>query len=218
MVKELGKGKVNQQVTVHLGIYCKQFNYNLKFTIMKQLVYLTFFILTANLGFSQDYNVEKIDWNSLQSYSASEIEFKSEEMSLKLLDCKYVEIKTESGITGLFTIGNGTIYVKTKNITDSIYGCLIRINPEELDSLIVIKNKRETNDKGFAAISKNTLNDSFGHCYQSNLDALIPAKGTYALNFFSSKYGEVLASYSGAETIIFNFTEKKFISKPPTEK
>jgi hypothetical protein len=171
----------------------------------------------VNLGFSQDLKVEKIDWNSLQSYSASEIEFKSEEMSLKLLDCKYVEIVTESGISGLFIVGNGTIYVKTENISDSISGCMIRVNPEELESLIVIKDKRKTNEKGFTAISKNTLNDTFSHCYHSNLDALIPAKGNYALNFFCHKYGEVLATYTGTETIIFNFTEKKFITKSPFE-
>jgi hypothetical protein len=171
----------------------------------------------VNLGFSQDLKVEKIDWNSLQSYSVSEIEFKSEEMSLKLLDCKYVEIVTESGISGLFIIGNGTIYVKTENISDSISGCMIRLNPDEVESLLVIKDKRKTNDKGFSALSKNTLNDSFSHCYQSNLDALIPSKGNNALNFFCYKYGDFLETYTGTETIIFNFTEKKFITKSPFE-
>lgn len=188
-----------------------------KHTIMKRLLYLAVLILIESQGFSQDLKVEKIDWNSLQSYSASQIEFKSEEMSLKFTACKYVEIVTESGISGLFIIGNGTINIKTGNISDSISGCMIRLNPDEIGSLLLIKEKVKTNDKGFSALSKNILNDSFSHCYQSNLDALIPAKGNYALNFFSNTYGEVLASYTGTETIVFNFTDKKFISKSPFE-
>jgi hypothetical protein len=182
---------------------------------MKELFFLAVFIMTAIQGFSQNFKVEKIVWDSLQSYHASQIEFKSEEMRMKCMDCKYVEIETESGVSGLFIIRSGTIKVKTENISDSISGCMIRLNPEEIESLLVIENSRKTNDKGFAALSKNTLNDSFGHCYQSNLDALIPSKGNYAINFFSNSLGEVLASYNGTETILFNFTEKKFMTKSP---
>ena len=184
---------------------------------MKQLILLAISTVILTRGFAQNAKAEKVDWNALQSFSAKQIEFKSNEITMKCTDCKYVEIVTASGLNGLFLIGNGTIQVKAGNISDSISGCLIRFNPGEFGTYIRMVGKKKIDDRGFSALSKNVLNDSFSHCYQGNLDAIIPPKGSYALNFFSKSLGEILATYTETEASVINFTEKKIITKSPFE-
>ncbi len=41
------------------------------------------------------------------------------------------------------------------------------------------------------------------------MDAIIPPKGAYAINFFGTKLGEVLASYDEDEFIVYVFKNRK---------
>ena len=54
--------------------------------------------------------------------------------------------------------------------------------------------------------SLTILKSTFKHCYHSGMDALIPEKDAYAINFFSPRIGEVLVSHDKKEIIYYNFT------------
>jgi len=162
---------------------------------------------------SQTPKGEKINWETIQGYHTDQIIFKTDEIKMLCKNYNFVEIETTSGINGIFLLCNGTVEIKKGNISDKISGCLIRFNPTDKNTFLAIKDKTKINNKGFVAMSKNILNDSFGHCYQANLNALIPDKRNYALNMFSDTYGEILASYAGERKILYNFTERKEMFK-----
>ena len=180
---------------------------------MKKIVFLFVFIFSAYHCISQTLKGEKINWDSLQSYHSDQIIFKSDEIKMQCSDCNFVEIETTSGINGIFLLCGGTVDIIKGNISDKISGCMIRFNPTDMNTFITIKDKTKIHNRGFVAMSKNILNDSFGHCYQANLNALIPDKGNYALNMFSETYGEILASFAGDIKILYNFTERRHMFK-----
>ena len=49
----------------------------------------------------------------------------------------------------------------------------------------------------------------FSHCYHNKMDALIPERKTYAVNFLAKNYGDLLASYSPEKNIVYSLTEKR---------
>jgi hypothetical protein len=180
---------------------------------MKKLMVLIIIIYSSFYCFSQTTKGEKVKWDSLEAFHTNQIIFKSEKIKMVCKNCNFIEIKSKSGINGIFLLGEGTVEIKEENISDNISGCLIRFNPEDMDNFITIEEKTKFENKAFMAISMNIIKVSFRHCYHAGSNALIPEKGNYALNMFSETYGEILASYSEDKKVLYNFTERKEMFK-----
>lgn len=179
---------------------------------MKKQIYLTALILSiVIISNAQDYIKEKVDWFNSTTYAAKDILFESNGNSYECKNCRYLEIKTESGVTGIFVLGEGILNLKKRNLTDSIHACLIRFNPADMNSLLTISNKDIVVDKGFTSICLYIINDVFRHCYHSGMDAILPNPGDYALNVFSKTYGDLLASFADKKMSLYSFTERKVI-------
>ncbi len=175
-----------------------------------QIIFLILVLAATNCKSQSPERIrEGVDWSNCAVYSAAEIQFESEDVKFECLNCKYLEIETKSGITGIFVMGNGVFNLQNRNMKDSTLACLVRFNPNDFNSFLKISSNSIIEDKGFSAISFNILNDLFKHCYHSGMDALIPYTGDYALNFFSKKYGDVLATFADKKMLIFNFTTGK---------
>jgi len=152
---------------------------------------------------------EKVNWETPNLFSTKKLTFKSTYISMECKDCKCLEIRTASGLTGLFIVGDGTFTIPSKSMSDKFSNCMIRFNPAELNTCTVMQQPIRIDDKLFYNSSMQILNNVFRHCYHNDMDALIPEKGAYALNFLSEKYGDLLASYSPQENVVYSFSNKK---------
>lgn len=164
------------------------------------------------VGF-EEVQGEKIDWKNLECFHSDSFKFESDKINMDIVDCDFIEIKSKSGISGIYVKGNGKVEIVKEKFTDEIDGCIIRFNPADMNKFITLKNKEKHNDLKFLSQSEAILESSFKHCYHYKTNAFIPNENDYALNLFTKKSGEILASYSKYKNIIFNFTKKKEMFK-----
>ncbi len=192
---------------------------------MKNIFSLFILILAFNNSFAQVVESEKIDWENLPSlvvesekiewenlpsFSADTFIFKSEQFNYSCTDCRYVEIKTLSGVSGYFLLGPSDYSIPKKKMNGRSTAFMIRMNPKDSTKFLQIKNPLAMNDDGFVAVSLLVLNDIFKRCYHSGQDALIPQRGDYTLDIFSDKEGDILFIYAdGKEDVIYVTKRKK---------
>ncbi len=169
-----------------------------------QLLILIFFI-----GCGLGYIPEEVEWENPAVYEAQQFSFTSDSVQFESRNCKIFEIRTTSGVTGYFIVGKSKIEIASKNISENVTNVMLRFNPDDVDSFVRIREMKPISDEGFVKSSKIVLDSSFRHCYHANMDAIIPRRGCYALNFFTGKSGEILASYYNGNAIYFNFTTRK---------
>ena len=86
---------------------------------------------------------------------------------------------------------------------------MIRCNPSDYSGMVAIKGSEELIDEDFYSMSLVLLKRIFRHCYHDGMDALIPAKGDFAVIFLSGKQGDILASYSPREKVVFSYSTNK---------
>jgi hypothetical protein len=163
--------------------------------------------LTHNYSYGQ--RGEGVNWATPVLFSANKIVFRSDKITAECNNCKCYEIRTSSGITGLFVSGEGTFKIASKSMSDKTESCMMRFNPKEFEKYVQITGRTSIKDEQFKNDADATLKKIFGHCYHSGMDALIPTKGEYALDMYSEKYGDLLASFSNKEDIVFSFSYKK---------
>lgn len=123
-----------------------------------------------------------------------------------------VPISTEVGITGAVLIGTGTYEYKPaadKSFKGTFHTAMLRFNPKDANSIIKLGDGKSVTDKGAQALARSILATTFGHCYHSGSDALIPAKGALAADVMSRELGDVLFSSDGDTAIAYNFTDRK---------
>lgn len=147
-------------------------------------------------GQARELKTEKVNWREPILAQATEFNFQTEELHLIFDDCKIFEIESESGVTGYFVLGYGFIEIDNQNIKEGVTAAMIRLNPEDGKEWVSMVKPVQIDDIGFHRLSLSILNDVFRHCYHSGMDALIPEKGVYAVNFFGEKSGEYLATIS----------------------
>ena len=173
---------------------------------MKQflLTQLCLIIVFTSLG--QSYRTETVEWLNPKSYKAKSLSFKTDSVTFTANNCRILEIKTISGVTGYYVEGDANIQVKTKEMNEKCTAAMLRFNPLDADSLVIIENLKELQDDEFVKSSLTVLKSTFRHCYHSGMDAIIPDSGVYAVNFFSPRIGEVLVSHDKKEMVYYNFT------------
>jgi len=173
---------------------------------MKKIILIPILLLLVYTFFAQSYRTETVEWLNPKIYKAKTFNFETDSIHFVAKNCKILEIRTISGVTGYYLEGDASIQVATKNLNEKCKTAMFRFNPSDVDSLITIENLKETQDDNFVNSSLKVLRSTFRHCYHSGMDALIPDPGEYAVNFFSPKIGEVLVSQSKKEMIFYNFT------------
>src|SRR6187402_1474308 len=138
-------------------------------------VLAAFFLLifSANVK-AQAPSGEKIDWNNLKTFSAKSFEFKTDNVTYKCSNCKYVGFDSESGLSGYYLVGDANYEIKSESIKDKAFCAMVRLSPEDADTLVKIEGKTALADNGFKTHSKLILGVIFRRSYHSGMDALIP--------------------------------------------
>jgi len=175
----------------------------MKFLFQILLLHSIPFILNAQVVES-----EKVDWNNLSIYSTQDFKFNSDKLNFACKDCKYAEIRTLSGVSGYFVLGNSKITVREKSIDENSSGAMIRLNPMDSTNFLKITGAKRIEDKGFSSLTLLVLNDVFKRCYHSAMDALIPNAGDYTIDIFSEKEGDFLIAVGDGKMQYFNVTNK----------
>lgn len=173
---------------------------------MKHLLFLPLLIVSIYFCSAQSHRVESVEWLNPKTFKAKTFTFKTDSINFVATNCKILEIRSTSGVTGYYLEGDANIHIETKNLQEKCTAAMFRFNPLEIDSLITIENLKEIRDDDFVSASLKVLKSTFRHCYHKNMDALIPDTGDCAVNFFSPRIGEVLVSQAKEEIIYYNFT------------
>ena len=161
---------------------------------MKNLL-LAFFLFIASFNLNAQV-AEKIDWSNLKTFTAKSFEFKSDSVTYKCSNCKFVVFDSESGLSGYYLMGEANYEIKSAGIKDKAFCAMVRLSPEDGDTLIKIEGKTVLSDNGFKSHSKLVLSLIFKRSYHAGMDALIPEHGNYTWNFFGNKEGDILAVYA----------------------
>jgi hypothetical protein len=122
---------------------------------------------------AQTIEGEKVDWSKLQAFTAESFSFKTNDLTYECKNCKYIEIKTSSGVTGYFLSGDASFSVPAKEVAGKSGAIMIRLNPKDSVKFLQIINPIQFDDKGFVSMTLLILNDTFRRCYHSGMDALI---------------------------------------------
>ena len=173
---------------------------------MKYLLFVLFLATSISLN-AQTVESEKINWGNLKTFSAKSFEFKTDSVTYKCTNCKYVIFDTESGVSGYYLLGDATYEIKSAKIKDKAMSALVRLSPENHDTIVKIDGKAELNDQGFKAHSRLILATIFKRSYHSAMEALIPKSGNYTWNIFGAKEGDFMAVYADGVMKIVNITK-----------
>jgi len=176
---------------------------------MKKIILFALLLIGNRIGFAQVVESEKIDWENLSTFSAKSFIFKSDQINYECKDCRYVELRSNSGVSGYLLLGQAAFSIPKKKISGNSTAIMIRLNPKDSVNFLQIANPTTISDVGFVAFSLLILNNIFKRCYHSGMDALIPNKGEYAVDIFSDKDGDMLIAYADEKIKIFNVTKKK---------
>jgi hypothetical protein len=174
-------------------------------TILSAILMLFF---TTSI-FAQLNESEKIDWENLKTYTAKSFVFKSDKITYSCNDCRYVEVSSNSGVSGYYIMGESTYAVDYKKMEGKSMAIMIRMNPKDAKEFLTISSSKETNDVGFNSLSLLVLNNIFKRCYHSGMDALIPMSGEYTLDLFSEKEGDLMISYADKKINVFSISKKR---------
>jgi hypothetical protein len=150
---------------------------------------------------------ESVNWASQVQYSAAKITFNTEHIFITCTHCWCVEIKTASGLTGLYVEGKAPVQVDKDNgrMLDTAASFMLRFNPADFKKYVKLEGRTAINaplPDSTIGLLKNLL-IHWGHVGDN---ALIPAPGGYAADFLSPKNGHILAAFSAKESTLFNFT------------
>lgn len=175
----------------------------------KKFLLFNLFLSFAYCSFAQVVESEKIDWENLPAFSAKSFVFKSGQINYECTDCRYVELRSNSGVSGYLLLGQAAFSIPNKKISGNSSAIMIRINPKDSSTFLQISNSEKLEDIGFVSLSLLILNNTFKRCYHSGMDALIPLNGEYAVDIFSDKEGDMLVSYADKKIQIFNISKRK---------
>ena len=177
--------------------------------MIKNILLFVLIIIGHRISFAQIVESEMIDWENLKAFASKSFIFKSDQINYECKDCRYVELESNSGVSGYFLLGQSTFSIPKKKISGTSTAIMIRLNPKDSLSFLQITNPTEIEDEGFVAISLLILNNIFKRCYHSGMDALIPNKNEYTVDIFSDKDGDMLVAYADDKIQLFNVTKRK---------
>lgn len=168
-------------------------------------------ILAVAFSNAQDeisgYKKEKVNWESLPTYTVEKISFETTEMKYDCSHCRCMDITSASGVTGILIAGNAVINFKNKKKSDTTEVCLFRFNPSELKKYVTTSGRAELKDRAFSSLCRALLTEAFRTSFHSDMDALIPHEGEYTTNSFGKAYGDVLAtSYNNTFKVLNTHT------------
>lgn len=125
-----------------------------------------------------------------------------------------IPIRCVPGITGAMVIGKGEYSFKPKDaeeIKGVFRAAMLRFNPEDQAKLLPLENKEPSTDYATLAMSRHMLDNVFGHCWHSGMDALIPDAGSFVANVYSTTAGDLLISTGHQSNVVHSFTNNETI-------
>lgn len=152
---------------------------------------------------------EATDWQSPDMYSAKVITVSTEDAEFTCANCTYIEIASESGVSGIFITGKGDYKVTQKKITDEFSACMLRFNPADFNKFVKIEGPEKYSDENKLHAMTTELRAVFRHCYHAGWNVLIPQQGALALNFTGEVYKDLLVSTDGKKKVVYDFDKRK---------
>jgi hypothetical protein len=125
-----------------------------------------------------------------------------------------IPIRCVPGITGAMIIGKGEYSFKPKDageIKGVFRAAMLRFNPADQATLLPLEGKESSTDYAVLAMSRHLLDNVFGHCWHSGMDALIPDAGSFVANVYSTTAGDLLISTGPQSNVVHSFTDNKTI-------
>lgn len=127
-------------------------------------------------------------------------------------DLTVIPIRCVPGITGAMIIGKGEYSYKPQD-ADEIKGvfraAMLRFNPVDQATLLPLGDSKPITDYAALAMSRHLLDNVFGHCWHSGMDAIIPDAGSFVANVYSTTAGDLLISTGPKGAVAHNFTDNK---------
>lgn len=167
---------------------------HLQLSNMKHFL-LSCLLVAALPATAQTTESEIVDWEHLDAYAAKSFAYHTDEVDFKCKDCRYIEIRSASGVSGYLVIGDAPFSVRSEQLDDLSHVTMIRLSPKDIDEHVHITKAEAIRDEGFNAMSLLILQRIFRRCYHTGMEARIPASGDYTIDFFAVKEGDVLAAY-----------------------
>lgn len=133
-------------------------------------------------------------------------------LKLQCKDALVVPIRCEPGITGAMLLGTGKYEFAPKDgepIRGAFRACMLRFNPDDQSRLLPLDNARVIEGRAAHEMSRHLLDNVFRHCWHSGKDALIPDRGSFVADVYSTTQGDVLISTGSKSSIVHSFTENK---------
>ncbi len=175
----------------------------------KILISFILLILNCHFSYCQVIESEKIDWENLPVFSSTHFTLNTGKINYDCKDCRYVTLKSNSGVSGYLLLGQASFSIPQKKIEGKSTAIMIRLNPKDSIDFLKIENPVEIKDEGFIAFSLLILHNIFKRCYHSRMDALIPKKGEYTVDLFSDQEGDLLVAFTDDEIQLYNVSKRK---------
>jgi hypothetical protein len=147
-------------------------------------------------------------------FELAKISIDSNGLTLSGENVTVIPIRCVPGITGAMIIGKGEYSFKPKD-ADEIKGvfraAMLRFNPADQTALLPLENTKPSTDYAALAMSRHMLDNLFGHCWHSGMEALIPDAGSFVANVYSKTEGDLLISTGPKSNVVHSFTDNKTI-------
>lgn len=177
---------------------------------MKILLASLIILFVGHLTMAQGAG-ELVEWKTASTYRVDSLSISKEQIRLECLDCRIFEIKSASGVSGLFLMGNGNFefLIDEVDVKDEFQTCLLRFNPSELRNYAELPNQYRVQDEGFHLVTIQVLKTAFSRSYHAGMNALIPPKAAFSAHFYTPKYGELIGSFTQDQELIRSLSKKR---------
>ena len=124
-------------------------------------------------------------------------------------------IRCEAGVTGAMIIGNGTYTYDSRDgeyqTSGKFRAAMLRFNPTDQESLVKLSGDTTT-DHAIHEMTKHMLDNVFRHCWHAGREALLPDKGSFVANVYSTTQGDLLISTGPVSNVVHSFTDNKTLA------
>lgn len=184
---------------------------------------MRFLLLSVAVATASYTTAEKAADSYPISFAADDVhvvpDFVAESNGLKLTgkNVAMIPIRCEAGVTGAMMIGDGIYSFASTDAADPISGrfraVMLRFHPDDQPALIPLSDGDATTDHAVHEMGRHLLDNVFRHCWHSGMNALLPDRGSFVANVYSTTKGDLLISTGPGSNVVHSFTDNRTILK-----
>ena len=147
-------------------------------------------------------------------HTITDLQLESNGLKIEGKNVSLVPIRCEAGVTGAMIVGDGNYSYIAKDgkyqTAGKFRAAMLRFNPEDQESLIELSGD-VTTDYAIHEMGKHMLDNVFRHCWHSGMEALLPDRGSFVANVYSTTEGDLLISTGLKSNVVHSFTDNKIL-------